>query len=280
MDNIKVGKTISFLRKQYGLTQRQLAERIGVSDKAVSKWERGVGSPDISLLSKLAIALDIDIESLLEGNLDHLGMQWRGILILNYPSGLGADTQLYDKPLVYLQLSYFLLMGIRHISVWGSREDMDFIKWKIGNGENLGISATYHEQNNIHYNNVTILGSDEVSQMINRYGGVIIDNVDFIYGKDLTKTFRRIIYDSKGTIRLENSTGEPLSMLFCHPGRLKKDKHQLQRLERGVTAFPIKTYSDLQDSAELIRVIQGHMHEKVADLDQIAEVRGLINTDK
>ena len=58
MDQIKTGSLIRALRQKQGLTQRGLAERIGVSDKAVSKWERGCGAPDIALLPAAKKQLD------------------------------------------------------------------------------------------------------------------------------------------------------------------------------------------------------------------------------
>lgn len=58
---------IKALREQCGLTQRELAERIGVSDKAVSKWETGRGLPDISTLSILADALGVSLAELFAG---------------------------------------------------------------------------------------------------------------------------------------------------------------------------------------------------------------------
>ena len=70
MDNIKTGALIRRLRTETGLTQRQLAERICVSDKAVSKWECGYGSPDISLLPELADIFGIDIQTLLTGTIN------------------------------------------------------------------------------------------------------------------------------------------------------------------------------------------------------------------
>ncbi len=69
MDQAKTGRLIRALRQEQGLTQSQLAQRLGVSDKAVSKWERGGGSPDLSLLPLLASALAVDLESLLAGEL-------------------------------------------------------------------------------------------------------------------------------------------------------------------------------------------------------------------
>ncbi len=70
MDNSKIGKLIYTLRKENNLTQLQLANLMNISDKAVSKWERGLGCPDVSLLSDLANIFSIDIEKLLSGKLD------------------------------------------------------------------------------------------------------------------------------------------------------------------------------------------------------------------
>ena len=69
MDNGKIGELIHRLRRERGLTQLQLAERLGVSDKAVSKWERGLGCPELSLLPDLAEALEVDMGKLLSGEL-------------------------------------------------------------------------------------------------------------------------------------------------------------------------------------------------------------------
>ncbi len=74
MDQIKTGKLIRLLRRKQGITQLELAEKIGVSDKAVSKWERGCGAPDISILPRLSTALGIDTEALLKGDLEENDM--------------------------------------------------------------------------------------------------------------------------------------------------------------------------------------------------------------
>ena len=70
MDQVKIGKLIRALRTQKGLTQKALAEAVGVGDKAVSKWERGLGCPDVSLLPQLSRVLGIGLEALLSGALD------------------------------------------------------------------------------------------------------------------------------------------------------------------------------------------------------------------
>lgn len=74
MDQVKTGKLIRTMRTKLGLTQLALAEQLGVSDKAVSKWERGGGAPDISLLPLLSQALGLDTEALLRGDLEENDM--------------------------------------------------------------------------------------------------------------------------------------------------------------------------------------------------------------
>ncbi|MBQ3016271.1 MAG: helix-turn-helix transcriptional regulator [Clostridia bacterium] len=66
MNNITLGKMISSLRKKKGMTQAELAEKMGVTDKAVSKWERDLSCPDISSLPKLAEIFDISVDELMQ----------------------------------------------------------------------------------------------------------------------------------------------------------------------------------------------------------------------
>ena len=67
MDQIKIGKFIAECRKEKKLTQAQLAERLGITDKAVSKWERGLSLPDSSIMLELCTLLDITVNELLSG---------------------------------------------------------------------------------------------------------------------------------------------------------------------------------------------------------------------
>jgi DNA-binding XRE family transcriptional regulator/desulfoferrodoxin (superoxide reductase-like protein) len=73
MDCGKVGNLIRCLRREKGWTQKQLADTMHISDKAVSKWERGMGCPDVSLLPELSEVLGADIEKILSGNLEPNG---------------------------------------------------------------------------------------------------------------------------------------------------------------------------------------------------------------
>ena len=69
VDCEKVGALLLRLRREKGLTQRQLAEQMHLSDRTISKWERGRGAPDISLLQQLSGILGVNIEGLLGGEL-------------------------------------------------------------------------------------------------------------------------------------------------------------------------------------------------------------------
>jgi len=80
MDNYITGTVIKQLREKQGLTQLQLAEKINVSDKAVSKWETAKGFPDISLVEPLAAALGVSVIELMSG--DHVTNKNRAFNVL------------------------------------------------------------------------------------------------------------------------------------------------------------------------------------------------------
>ena len=65
MNKERLGNFISGERRNLGLTQRDLAAALHVTDKAVSKWERGLSYPDVTLLEPLAAALDLGVEELM-----------------------------------------------------------------------------------------------------------------------------------------------------------------------------------------------------------------------
>ena len=67
MDNEKFGKFIKKLRKEKGITQKELGEKLNITDKAISKWERGLSFPDITMLNILAEFFEIDVSELLNG---------------------------------------------------------------------------------------------------------------------------------------------------------------------------------------------------------------------
>ena len=67
MDQLKIGRFIAECRKQKDLTQMQLSEKLGITDKAISKWERGIAMPDSSIMLELCDILGISVNELLSG---------------------------------------------------------------------------------------------------------------------------------------------------------------------------------------------------------------------
>lgn len=70
MEDLKIGQFIRDRRIELSMTQQQLAEKLGITDKAVSKWERAVSYPDITILRELAAALEVSVTELLAGERD------------------------------------------------------------------------------------------------------------------------------------------------------------------------------------------------------------------
>lgn len=69
MDCTKIGKLIAHLRKEKGMTQKNLADELGVLNKTVSKWECGLGCPDLSYWSDLSVILGVDMVQMMEGEI-------------------------------------------------------------------------------------------------------------------------------------------------------------------------------------------------------------------
>ena len=70
MDCKKIGSLIYELRKDKNMTQKQIADLMNISDKTISKWERGLGCPDISLLPELSQILGVSIDQILSGQIN------------------------------------------------------------------------------------------------------------------------------------------------------------------------------------------------------------------
>ena len=69
MDNTQFGQFVAQLRKERELTQKELASQLHVTDKAVSKWERGLSFPDVTILNSLADILGVEASEILNGQL-------------------------------------------------------------------------------------------------------------------------------------------------------------------------------------------------------------------
>ena len=95
MDTSKIAEQISILRKNKGLTQNDLGERVGVSFQAVSKWERGETLPDIAVLPDLAKVLETSIDNILLGGEKQI--EYKGkISVIDMKNGLNCLKLMAD----------------------------------------------------------------------------------------------------------------------------------------------------------------------------------------
>lgn len=175
MDTSKTGKAIAYLRKLKGLTQKQLADILGISDKAVSKWERGISCPDVSFMNQLAVILDSDVGSLLEGKVGHRVSRWKGLLYLN---GIDVDMAIGEESLLSIQLCYFVLAGINEIAV--VCEDTEQVEKIVCQFPNLCIQAYSNDD----------LCRNELKQFIGESDVMIVFKPIFLYGVNITQKFR------------------------------------------------------------------------------------------
>lgn len=278
MDLSSSGKTIAKLRKSAGFTQASLAERLGISDKAVSKWERGMSFPDTSLLNRLCILLDTDIESILYGQeQSNHGM---GILILD--KNISPEIIVYNKPLIHYLISQFLLVGIREIVIVGKCIPLQLKDIKI-----------------------TIVPT--LNQRFTKNKFVIYGN-QFLYGPNLTKHFMRAMSrksltviaamkakgdyalkvdnDRKSVLSNEFNINKYYALPYVFNTNVEKirpfeeivnERVNVETMVRGMVHFNLNCFEKLYEMAGFIRMMEENTGEKIADITDIVERRTRVN---
>lgn len=278
MDLSSSGKTIAKLRKSAGFTQASLAERFGISDKAVSKWERGMSFPDTSLLNRLCILLDTDIESILYGQeQSNHGM---GILILD--KNISPEIIVYNKPLIHYLISQFLLVGIREIVIVGKCIPLQLKDIKI-----------------------TIVPT--LNQRFTKNKFVIYGN-QFLYGPNLTKHFMRAMSrksltviaamkakgdyalkvdnDRKAVLSNEFNINKYYALPYVFNTNVEKirpfeeivnERVNVETMVRGMVHFNLNCFEKLYEMAGFIRMMEENTGEKIADITDIVERRTRVN---
>lgn len=248
----EIGKLIARLRKEAGYTQASLAEMLFVTDKAVSKWERGLGCPDSSILPRLAMCLDTDIEILISGLSDYQDLPWEGFLLLE-EGETGAATPVYDKPLIYYLLSYFLLVGITDITIKTSLPE--YIKGL--HLEQFGLSVSFSRPS-----------SDKV---------MAVNGKTLLFGGNLTRKFQNMMGMEEDTV--PSVDGLELPFLFAHQNKPLQELIPAAKrspLGRGMINLPLNTSEQIRDASEFVRIYQENHGLKIADLKEIAWRRGLL----
>ena len=285
MDLSKTGKTIAKLRRSGGFTQASLAEKLGISDKAVSKWERGIACPDVSFWNKLSILLDTDIESLIYGHEEK--NEWIGVLLLD--KRISANTLIFNKTLIHYLLSQFLLVGIYDITIIGECTPPSLPGVRIKAIDS--ISKVNHW-----FTNPTFL----------IYGN------SFLYGPNLTKHFKRAMSRTDGITIISSMKrngfypievdenrkaklsdklvpnqyyAEPFAFVPANGGYtkyagfediLKYNNLNAETMVRGMMSFHVSSYEDAFRLSEFVKMMEELTGERIGCVEEIMIRRGLV----
>lgn len=122
MDQVKIGKFIADRRKQQSLTQLQLADKLNITDRAVSKWERGKSLPDESIMLKLCDILQITVNDLLNGeviSMDNKDKKQEQILLDLTKEIESKNKIIWTAMWVIMTVSIIgLLLGLWYVSTY------------------------------------------------------------------------------------------------------------------------------------------------------------------
>ena len=142
MNKQTFGSTIAALRKKSGMTQLELAQKMGVTDKAVSKWENGRGIPDIELLKQMSELFQVDLETLLNGE--------------------EKKKKVPRKLIIIYILSFLLILGIFCYFYKNRNTGFSFTDL-VSTSEAFsvkGVAAYSNEQSSIFISDITYLGNE------------------------------------------------------------------------------------------------------------------------
>ena len=127
MDQVKIGKFISQRRKQADLTQLQLAEKLGITDRAISKWETGKSLPDSSIMLELCAILGITVNDLLSGEvvtMDHYSKELESNLLEMVKQKEQADKRLLSAEVfigitaTVILFAFIFIAAFVEMAVW------------------------------------------------------------------------------------------------------------------------------------------------------------------
>lgn len=121
MDQVKIGRFIAQRRRQVNLTQMQLAEKLNITDRAVSKWETGKAMPDTSIMLPLCRILNISVNDLLSGEV--VTMEHYNQELENHLLEMAKQKEEADKKLLHLEIligifSIIILFGFFFVAVF------------------------------------------------------------------------------------------------------------------------------------------------------------------
>lgn len=248
------GKLIQELRIKAGFTQKTLAEALHITDRAISKWERGYSLPDITLLPRLSLLLDVDVGILISQSIEE--EEWIGLIDI-YDCDFSQIV--YDKPLIFYILSHFLLLGIKQIYVLTNESNEEYLK-----------SSFFYE-----------LGLQFLFEKPNTKRTMIINHPWFLFGSDLTHQFQGAMVSGRNMKLVPQN--QDAVFFFAQNidhyfSERKKFEHRAaeRTLGRGMICIDMCNQDTILDVASFVRIYQRNTGILIASLEEIAYRKGII----
>lgn len=250
----ETGKLIRELRIQAGFTQKTLADALHITDKAVSKWERGLSLPDVTLLPKLSRLLDTDVEFLISKSIEQ--EEWVGLIDIH---NCEFSQKVYDKPLVYYLLSHYLLLGIRKIHVISEEKNQNYLETPLFS--TLGFQFSFNFPEN--------------------HPTMILNHPWFLFGSNLTQQFQGAMLTERDTTLVPQNQ-EPVFYFTRDPDQYRVDAYQFyettaaKTLGRGMVCVEMDDPDKILDVASFVRMYQQNSGQLIGSLEEIAYKKGYI----
>ncbi|MBR6949709.1 MAG: helix-turn-helix transcriptional regulator [Bacilli bacterium] len=175
MDLEKMGKFIAEMRKKHSLTQSQLGEMLGISGKAISKWERGISAPDISLLNDLSKILEVSVSEILNGEKDISEDKANNVNVKVIDAYNKIFKKKYTKVifiLISLLLSLIILFSVAYLI---TNYNKCFV-YKLSSGSEEfyleGLIASNQKENSLLITGISYYGEDYQSEDAKKYNKI------------------------------------------------------------------------------------------------------------
>lgn len=217
MDLEKMGKFIAEMRKKHSLTQSQLGEMLGISGKAISKWERGISAPDISLLNDLSKILEVSVSEILNGEKDISEDKANNVNIKVIDAYNKIFKKKYTKVifiLISLLLSLIILFSVAYLI---TNYNKCFV-YKLSSGSEEfyleGLIASNQKENSLLITGISYYGEDyELDEeiMYDRAKVILKINKSEIFSEELeneSNTIKNILKDFYISINENKKIGE------------------------------------------------------------------------
>ena len=254
------GETIREFRERAGFSQKTLAKALHITDKAVSKWERGLSHPDVTLLPKLALLLDTDIDHLLSISIEE--EPWVGLIEIK---NCDFSQIVYDKPLVHYLLIHYLLAGVTTVHFQTSKQNEDYLRSLELKELGFDLRFDRPEEKNV----------------------MLLTHPWFLFGSDLTEQFRGAML-TKRMLKVVPANQEPVfffipeDMLVTYYSDKKRFCKKLTKrdLGRGMICLDMSDHDRILDVAVFVRTYQNNSGLLIGSLEEVAYNRGLITNEQ